>query len=316
MNREFKTIFFGTPEFAAPILLVLVKIVKVIMVITQPDRQAGRRQRLTAPPIKILAQKLYLPIDQPEKVRDPKIIDALKKLAPDLIVVAAFGQIIPKAILELPKYGALNVHPSLLPKYRGASPIQSAIKNGEKKTGVAIMLMDEQLDHGPILAQASLAIAPNETGASLSGKLSQLGARLLLRTIRQWLTGKIKPQKQNHNQATMTKTLTREDGKINWQEPAQIIEQKIRAYDPWPGSWTKWLDQGRSKRLNILKALIVKREETSHQPGWVFKTEKNWAIQCGQDSLEIILLQPEGKRQMRAPEFLNGHPQILNSILT
>lgn len=316
-----RTIFMGTPDFACPTLQATVNLshirankpIEVVAVLTQPDRPTDRRQMLTSPPIKLLAKQLGIPIFQPEKLRNPETIKKIQELAPDLIVVTAYGQIIPQAILEIPKHGAINVHASLLPRHRGASPIQAAISADEPETGITIMLMDEQLDHGPVLAQASLPIAPDETGASLSQKLSELGAQLFTATIPEWLAGKINPQEQNHRQATMTKLLTRNDGRIDWSKPADYIERVVRAYHPWPGAWTTARIKNHELRIKILKSLSLEERGRGEggEPGMVFKTSHGLAVDCGSGALELLKLQVEGKRPLAAQDFLNGYPEII-----
>jgi len=217
-----KIIFMGTPEFGAIILEGLIKAnYKLVLVITAPDKPVGRKQILTPSPVKVVAQKYKIPILQPEKIQEA--IAEIRATSPGLVIVAAYGQILPKEILDIPKYGCLNFHPSLLPKYRGPSPIQYAILNGEKKTGVTIMLMNEKMDHGPILAQSALIVEEDETGQSLHNKLANLGARLLMETIPKWQKGMIKPQPQDEKKVTFTKILSREDGKINWKMKVIVV---------------------------------------------------------------------------------------------
>ncbi len=329
-----RIIFLGTPDFALPTLSLLSAPYSLVGIITQPDRPVGRRQTLTPSPVKVAAKKLGIPVLQPEKLRDKKIVEQIRELKPDLIVVAAYGQIIPKAVLEIPRYGALNIHPSLLPKYRGASPIQAAIAAGDIETGVTLILLDEELDHGPILAQARVPIAPDETGSSLSPKLARIGAELLRATMPEWITKKIKPQEQDHTQATVTKLLTRDDGKIDWHEPAEVIDRRIRAYDPWPGTWTTIQIKDSRFKIKVLKAHLLQLKSYNlnlpAKPGTVFKTPSGFAIACGQtpspsrgkgwgegvNALEILELQPEGKRAMSAAEFLRGHPDVIGATMS
>ncbi len=281
-----KIIFMGTPEFGAIILDKLCQTsLKPILVITAPDKPVGRKQIITPPPVKVLAQKYNIQVAQPEKILNLKSL--IFNLKPDLIVVAAYGQILPKEILEIPKYGCLNVHPSLLPKYRGSSPIQYTILNGDKKTGVTIMLMDEKMDHGPIITNCELRIANYKyTLKGLEKKLANLGANLLIETIPKWIQGKIKPKPQNELEATYTKIIKKQDGKIDWQKSAQEIERQIRAFNPWPGTYTIY----NKKRLKILKTEILKGR------------------------LIIKKVQLEGKRPMNFKDFLNGHPDFLSTI--
>jgi len=253
-----KIIFMGTPEFGAIILEGLCQSeYKPILVITAPDKPAGRKQIITFLPVKIVAQKYNIPVSQPISLKNSSCVDFLIEKGPDLIVVAAYGQILPKEILEIPQYGCLNVHPSLLPKYRGSSPIQYTILNGDKETGVTIILMDEKMDHGPILAARELEFSifnyPSEARvgdegeafsdlqfSNLHDKLADLGAKLLIETIPKWLAREIKPKPQDDSKATYTKILKKEDGKIDWKKSAEEIERQIRAFELWPGSFTIW----------------------------------------------------------------------------
>jgi len=324
-----KIIFIGTPEFGAIILEKLVENrYKPILVITAPDKPVGRGQILTPPPVKITTQKYKIPILQPEKILPPTknlVGGEILNLKPDLIIVAAYGQILPKEILDIPKKGSLNVHPSLLPKYRGASPIQYAILNGEKKTGVTIILMDEKMDHGPILNQRVLEIEEDETSTTLHRKLANLGASLLMETIPKWVRGMIKSHPQDDAQATYTKILTREDGRINWKKPAADLEREIRAFDYWPGSFTFWEKRdGTLLRIKILKARVLKSTGGITYP--IGKTlvapQNEICIQCrkgflggGGDFLIIEKLQLEGKKEIGSEEFLRGHPDFIGTIL-
>lgn len=286
----------GTPDFAAPALERLIKAgYKILAALTGPDKPVGRKQILTPPPIKKIALKHQIPVLQPEKLLTLK--SQISNLNPNLIIVVAFGKIIPKEILEIPKYGSLNVHPSLLPKYRGPSPIQFAILNGEKITGTTIMLMDEKMDHGPILAQEKIVVEPKETSQTLHQKLSRLGADLLLKTIPLYLSGKIKPKPQDEKKATYTKILSRQDGRIDWQKSAEEIERQIRAFFPWPGAWTIF----NGKRLKILKA-----KTNQGQPSEKY-SRRLPLIRTGQGYLLLEIVQPEGKKPMSGEEFLRGY---------
>lgn len=300
-----RIIFIGTPEFAVSSLEALINNgFSPVAVVTNPDKKIDREQNIVPSPVKQIAFKYKIPVYQPEKISS--LQSQISNLRPDLIIVASYGQIIPKEILDIPKLGCLNVHASLLPKYRGASPIQSAILNDEKETGITIMLMDEKIDHGPILTQEKIKITPDETGQTLHDKLSQLGAKLLIGTLSQWLEGKIKPSPQNHQKATFTKRLFRDDGKIDWQKSAEEIARQIRAFDPWPGTYTQY--QG--KRLKILKS-GAKEEEKGLSPGKIFLTnKKELAVQTSKSALILEKVQPEGKKPMTGQEFLKGHPAI------
>lgn len=320
--EKLKIIFLGTPEFGAIILEKLAETnFKPLLVITAPDKPVGRKQILTPPPIKVIAQKYKIPILQPDKILDSKF--KIQDSKPDLIVVAAYGQILPKEILDIPKRGSLNVHPSLLPKYRGASPIQYAILNGDKKTGVTIMLMEEKMDRGPILNQRTLEIEAEETSTTLHRKLANLGAGLLMETISKWMQGMIKPRPQDDAQATYTKILTREDGRINWKKTAKDLEQEIRAFDYWPGSFTFWEKRdGTMVRIKILKARVLKSKGgITYSIGKTLVVPQNEiGVQCrkgflggGGDFLVIEKLQIEGKKEIGSEEFLRGYPDFIGT---
>jgi methionyl-tRNA formyltransferase len=322
-NPKYKIVFMGTPEFGAIILEELIKGgCKPILVITAPDKPVGRKQILTPPPAKAIAQKYKISILQPEKIQDSKF--KIQDSKPDLIVVAAYGQILPKEILDIPKRGSLNVHPSLLPKYRGASPIQYAILNGDKKTGVTIILMDEKIDRGPILNQRALEIEKDETSTTLHHKLANLGAGLLMETIPKWIREMIKPRPQDDTQATYTKILTRGDGEINWKKTAKDLERQIRAFDDWPGSFTFWQKRdGTMVKIKILKARVLESKGGITYP--IGKTlvvpQNEICVQCGKgflgkggDFLVIEKLQLEGKKEIGSEEFLRGYPDFIGTI--
>ncbi|MFN3301433.1 MAG: methionyl-tRNA formyltransferase [Patescibacteria group bacterium] len=311
INQNLRIIFFGTPEFAA---IILKKMIEggypPIAVVTVPDKPVGRKQILVPPATKIIAEKYKIPVFQPEKIENWKL--EIENLKPDLIILAAYGQILPAEILNIPRFGCLNIHPSLLPKYRGPSPIQATILNGDEETGVTIILMDEKIDHGPIIQSKKLNIKDRKlTSSQLSEELAKLGGDLLIEILPKWIEGKIKLNPQNHSKATYTKMIKKEDGKINWQKSAEEIEKMIRAYDPWPGTYTYI----KSKMLKIIKADILKTEER-RKPGMVFLTKKNeLAVACGKNALILKEVQLEGKRKMTVQEFLNGHPEIINTLL-
>jgi len=307
-----KILFMGTPEFAIPAFNALLKAnYKVVAVITAPDAPIGRKQIITSPPIKIEAKKNNIPVLQPEKIKDIQWIQKIKKLNPDLIIVCAFGQIIPKEILDIPKFGAINIHPSLLPKYRGASPIQYTILNNEKETGITIILMDEQMDHGPIITNSKLKIKNEKiTYKELTKELSELAAKLLIKTLPKWINKKIKPQEQNHNEATFTKIIKKEDGKIDWNNPAEKIDAQIRALNPWPGTYSIF----NGKSIKILEAETIKTDEKL-PTGKVFKINNDIVIKCGVNALKIKTIQIESKKPIDIKSFINGYPNFINSIL-
>lgn len=316
---KIKTIFMGTPEFSIPTLEALIKsdFIEVTAVVCNPDKPVGRDQILTLPPTKILAQENNIPVIQPDRIRKPEWIEKIKDLKPDLIIVAAFGQIIPKDILDIPKYKSINVHGSLLPKLKGASPIQYAVLEGYKKTGVTIMIMDELMDHGPILSQRDIELSPKETAHTLHDKMSVVGAELLMDTLPDWIDGKITPKEQDHENATLTKIISKEDGKIVWADDADKIERKIRAFNPWPSTFCLFKDQdGKEKRLKILESDVEKCDKENEGFGRLFTDDKNnLIVKTGKDCLKLIKMQPEGKNPMSSAEFLNGYAYLLKSQL-
>ena len=277
-------VFFGTSEFAVPALEALHEAGFDLTVITMPDQPMGRKKILTPPPIKITAEKLGLKILQPPKLKDDTFFEEYKSLQPDFCVIAAYGKIIAERYIDTPEYGFLNIHPSLLPKYRGPTPIQSAILNGDTETAVTIMQIDKDMDHGPILMQKKYAIGPDETFLELHDRLANEGSKLLIEIIENFST--ITPHEQDHSQATFIKIYERADGKIDWSLSPQEIYNQIRALNPEPGTWTTWQD----KILNIQEARIKKQES--------------------REELEIIKLQLEGKKETSFADFLSGHPSF------
>jgi methionyl-tRNA formyltransferase len=310
-----KIIFMGTPKFGAIILDKLVKgKYKPVLVITAPDKPVG----------KVIAEKYKIPVEQPEKIESRSQQEKIENCQPDLIAVVAYGQILPKEILEIPKHGCLNVHPSLLPKYRGSSPIQAAILNGDKTTGATIILMDEKMDHGPIFSQRTITIEEGETAITLQEKLADLGAGLLMETISKRARNIIKPKTQDDSQATFTKVLTKIDGRINWQKSAQELEREVRAFYPWPGSYTFWEKTGKSIQIKILKARVYQSPAAiTYLVGKTLVAPQNeLAVQCGKgytmgagDFLVIERLQMEGKKEMTSEEFLRGYPSFIGVVL-
>lgn len=309
-----KIIFMGTPEFGVIVLEELCQSeYKPILVFTSPDKPIGRKQIITPPPVKIIAEKYNIQVLQPNKISDFKsqIID----LKPDLILVAAYGQILPKEILEIPKYGCLNIHPSILPKYRGPSPIQYTILNNDQESGVTIILMDEKMDHGPILTNFKIEI---ETASiiytQLHNKLAKVGVELFIETIPKWIKGEINPQAQDESKVTFTKIIKKEDGRIDWKKPAQILEREIRAFNPWPSSYCFWQE----KRLKLLKSDVL--IQSHHGPfGPLGKTflapDEKIAIQTGKDFLIIKELQIEGKKPLNSEEFMRGQKNFIGVVL-
>jgi len=311
-----KIIFIGTPEFGAIILEKLVKSTnKPFLVISAPDKAVGRKQIITPPPVAILAKEHKIPVVQPERIKD--FSNEIKRLSPDLIILAAYGQIIPENILVAPKYGSINVHPSLLPLWRGPSPIQHAILNGDKKTGVTIMKMTKEMDAGPILFQEEIEMTGEEYFQELHDKLAKLGAELLNETIFKIFSGKISLRPQDDSKATYSKILKKEDGKIDWQKPTQVLERQIRAFSDWPGSYTIFNNRTKSKKIKILNAQVYKSPDKNEYPiGKVLIVPQNEiGVQCGKDFLAIKRLQMEGKKEMAAEDFLRGYPNFIGAIL-
>ena len=300
-----RIVFMGTPDFAVPSFEALLKSDnQVVGVVTQPDRPKGRGQLLTPSSVKLVAQREQISVLQPTKMKDPDFLAALAAWKPDLIAVAAFGRILPPAILSLPPKGCVNVHGSLLPKYRGAGPIQWAIINGESETGITTMLMDEGMDTGAILLQEQIPIAPEETAGSLSPRLAELGGRLLITTIAQLKAGTLVPRPQDHSQATLAPLLKKEDGAIDWTMPAKAIANRIRGLTPWPGAYT-FLG---ADRWVICRAIPM-NEATSLAPGQIEAVTKDAIhVGTGQGVLAIKELQPANSRRMLVAQYLAGHP--------
>lgn len=302
-TKKIRTIFMGTPEFSLPGLesLITDRSFEIVGVFTQPDKPVGRHQTLTPPPVKELALKHKLNIFQPLKIKPET--ETIKNLQPDLIVVIAYGKIISQEILDIPTYGCINVHASLLPKYRGAACLNAPILYGDKETGVTIMKMEAGLDTGPILAQAKIKLSGQETLEIVHNKLSVLGAEILIPTLKDYLSGKITAQIQDETIASYIKTLKKEDGKIDWHKPAQEIERMVRAYNPWPGTYA--INENKTLKIIAVDNKILFSND--HKIGETFLSDNKLVMQCGQDALYILKLQLEGKKIMTSLEFLRGH---------
>jgi methionyl-tRNA formyltransferase len=317
-----RVIFMGTAELSCASLKKLFadKKFQVVAVVTQPDKPKGRELKLTPSPVKILAEKLNLPVLQPLKARDEKFIGELRDLKPDLMVVVAYGQILPQSMLDLPTFGCLNVHTSLLPKYRGAAPIQWAIADGEPETGVTIMQMDAGLDTGPILSTRRTTILPTDDSQILHDRLAQLGAELLAETIPDYVAGKILPQPQPATGSTYAAKIKKEDGQIDWNSPAEKIWNRLRAFTPWPGAFTFLQTDAKPQLLKIWKAKPVEEgrdsalrcpDAAARRPyhGMILIADKaGIVVGCGASALRILELQREGGKRMTAEQFLVGHP--------
>jgi methionyl-tRNA formyltransferase len=308
-------VFMGTPEFSVPSLEALLRTdFRVVAVYTQPDRKAGRGQQVAASAVKQRALSRGLNVIQIEKFKDAGTVEGLMALAPDLIVVAAFGLILPTEVLNLPKFGCLNIHPSLLPRYRGASPVATAILQGDEITGVSIMLLDAGMDTGPILNQREVTISDEDTADSLGLKLSKTGAELLIETLPLWIEGRIKPRPQDESAAIYSKMIKKEDGEIDWRLTTRELWCRVRAFDPWPGCYTVW----HGKRLKLVKVLPLYGEESS-EPGKVIGLPHQGpaavGVQTGDGILGLVEVQLEGRREMPAEEFARGQRDFIGSSL-
>ena len=290
----------GSPEFALPTLRLLAESYPVVGVITQPDRPSGRGKVLTPPPVKQLALELALPLIQPERLRRPEAMQVLRDWQPELIVVAAFGQILRQEVLDLPPYGCINVHGSLLPRWRGAAPLQAAILHGDTETGITIMRMDAGVDTGPLLSQRSLPIRPDETAASLSSVMAELGARLLLETLPAYLAGSLQPQPQDETLATYAPMLQKEAGLLDFHLPAIQLERRVRAYNPWPSAYTFYQEQ----ILKVHRARAV--DDEGAVPGTHLVFQGVPAVACTEGLLVLDEVQPAGKKPMPGRVFLQG----------
>lgn len=302
-----KLVFCGTPAFAVPTLKLALRAgYDVPLVVTQPDRPVGREQTLTAPPIKTTAMEAGIPVVQPEKIKNNAEFRAqLEAIRPDAVLVVAYGRIIPKWMLELPRLGNLNLHASLLPKYRGAAPIQWAIANGEPATGATTMRLDEGLDTGDILLEREMTVAPDMTAVDIFPLLAEMGADLMMETLRELDAGTVAPRKQDHTKATHAPILTREDGRMDFAQPAMTLYNRWRGFQPWPGAWTT-LD---GKKFSVHRLLPTELRGTRRrEPGQLLSEQGTLFVACGDGTwLELVDVQMEGKRRMRAGEFLRGH---------
>lgn len=307
-----KVLFMGTPDFAVNSLESIIEAGhEVIGVVTQPDKIKGRGGKISFPAVKEAALKYDLPLYQPVKVREPEFLQIIRDLKPELIVVAAFGQLLPKELLDMPPYGCINVHASLLPKYRGAAPIQAAIINGEKESGVTIMHMDIKLDTGDMILKESIPLAKDETGGSLHDKLANLGAKLLIKALTQIEEGSAPRIPQDESQATYVKMLDKNMGNIDFTMPANDIERMIRGLNPWPSAYTKL----KGKTLKLWSARVVDYPDAG-KAGEIMEVRKDSVIvMTGKDALEILELQLEGKKRLDCGSFLRGYPIEKGTIL-
>ncbi|MDP2681405.1 MAG: methionyl-tRNA formyltransferase [Deltaproteobacteria bacterium] len=300
----------GTPEFAVPSLRALIEVGEnVVAIVTQPDKPRGRGKKLTPPPVREAALKHNIPVFQPEKIKDEPFITAISNFSPDVIAVVAYGKILPKAILDIPPKGCINVHASILPKYRGAAPINWAIINGEKETGITTMLLDEGMDTGDMLLTEKVEIRDDDTTSSLHDRLKYIGADLLIKTIKDIKSETIRPIPQDDSQATYAPMLKKEDGRIDWTMKAEEIKNLIRGLNPWPGAYTRW----DGKQIKIFKAEV--EAGVKEEPGTVINisTEGIFAA-TGKGILLIKELQPENKNRMTASEFIKGYRIVKGQI--
>lgn len=305
-----RILYLGTPTFAVRPLEALAEAGhEVVAVVTQPDRPAGRKRVLTPPPVKQAAQNLDIPILQPSRLRGEAIVEELAALQPEVGVVAAYGEILRKNVLDIPPLGYLNIHPSLLPRYRGPAPVVGAILAGDHETGVTIMKLDEGMDSGPIVAQTAVPLPPDARALAFTEELFQLGATLLVQTLAPYAAGQVALQPQDHEQATITRMLKKEDGLIDWSQPAEVIERMPRAYDPWPGAQTAW----RGQPAKIIRAQARNDADLPDDaaPGTIMAVDSGPLVATGDGLLEVLEIQPAGKRVMTAREWLAGQRQVV-----
>ena len=312
-----RVVFMGTPEFGIPPLEhLMLNQHEVVAVYTQPDKPAGRGRAVVSPPVKKAAVSLGLTVVQPDSLKSAGVLAKLGDFRPDAIVVAAFGQLLPSAVLDIPRYGCLNIHPSLLPKYRGASPVAAAILAGDEFTGVSVMLMDRGLDTGPVLARAQIVISASDTTGTLTTKLSLIGAQLLQEVLVYWPRGELTPQPQNEAETTYSSPITKEEGEIDWHLSAVEIWRRVRAFQPWPGCYTRW----RGRQLKINEAVPLPGDRAVEAGRVVaLPSAMGEKVACGVGTgdgvLGVLAVQAEGKRAMSAAEFLRGQRQFIGEIL-
>lgn len=311
-----KIVFFGTPQFATPFLRTLIhdEGFEVAAIVTQTDKPVGRKGELKPPAVKTEGEEHGVPVLQPESLKNDAIAAELAELKADAFVVVAYGKLIPKNILDIPPLGCINVHPSLLPKYRGPSPMQWAIAEGDSVTGISIMLLDEGMDTGPVLAFETIELDGDETYTSLQSKAENHGPRLLLETLKRHNEGAITPVPQNDADASVTRLLKREDGRVDWSEPMTLIERKSRAYAPWPGLWSVWKRGDEEIRLKF-HALSPSDDKNDLSPGTVLIKNNRLFVDCADGTLEMLEIQPEGKPKMTAEEFLKGYSDVSGAVL-
>jgi len=314
-----RIVYFGTAAFAVPPLKALIAApdkAEVVAVVTKPDQPVGRKGELRSSPVAQAARDSLVPVLQPTTLKDEITQGELAALRADLFIVAAYGKIVPKAMLKLPRLGCLNLHGSILPKYRGASPIQAAIDAGETETGVTLMVMDEQIDHGPMLATVSTPIDPTDTYGSLETKLANAAAEMLVTHLEDLSLGKLEAKEQEHDAATFTKIIKREDGFVPWADmDGQAIERRRRAFDPWPGLYAVWMRKGAPVRLKLLD-VCARNGHPDAKPGTAFVASDGIpAVAARQGAVSLLQVQPEGKKPMTGQAFLNGYPDFKDAVL-
>ncbi|MDD5489179.1 MAG: methionyl-tRNA formyltransferase [Candidatus Moranbacteria bacterium] len=315
-NDKIKIIFFGTPHFAEKILKDLIAAgYNIAAVFTQSDKKVGRNRETKKSAVKELAEKHSIPVFEPQNLGKGNAKEDIAKLQPDVIIVAAYGKILPKDILEIPKFGAINIHASLLPKFRGASPIQEAILSGEEKTGLTLMLMNEKLDAGEIINQEEIAIGKNDNTLTLTEKLAEASGKILIETLPLWISGAIKAIPQNEKEATYCRTIEKGDGKIDWSEPAETIFKKWKAYHPWPGIFTFFSLEKGKKRLKLVEIEAKEKRDIGESIGKVLKYKDKIAVQTKKGLIVLKKIQLEGKKTMSADDFSKGHKDFLGSVL-
>jgi methionyl-tRNA formyltransferase len=302
-----RIVFMGAGEIGVPTLQALLKSEhEVVGVVTQPDKPVGRSQLIEPPPIKKALSETNIPILQPARIKDRQGIEEIRALRPDVMVVMAYGQILPRGVLEIPEIACLNLHASLLPRWRGAAPIQAAIAAGDREIGITVMYMDEGLDTGDILLQRTIDILPADTGGALHDRLAGVAPETLLESLDLLAKGKAPRTPQDNAVATYAPKLKREDGKIDWSDPADAIERKIRAFDPWPGAFMTVSTDG-TRNLKIFSATVI---DLRGKPGKILRSEAELVVAAGEGALSLGEVQLEGKRRMSAMEFLRGHPTL------
>ncbi len=312
-EQQLRILFFGTPQFAVPSLRLLKKEGwPIVGVVTAPDKPVGRHKTLTPSPVKTIAQEMGLDVYTPASLKEEDFWVTFNNLKPDICIVVAYGKLIGQRYLAATRLGFLNIHPSLLPSYRGPSPIASAILDGQTETGVSIMLLDAQMDHGPILATTPWQIPTSFDTLLCEDELSRIGAQLLVDTLPPYARGDITPQPQDDNRASFSKKFTREDGRLDWTKPASTILNRIRALGTNPGAWTTW----NGKTINIFQAHLGTTAASSQKPGTVMLYDTHLLVATGDGTLALEVLQLEGSKKQSAIDFLNGHSGIVNGMLT